>query len=267
MKKTCKGLAICIPFMLLFMSFDSQAQEQRESWISKSSLIFKAEVVLLQTSTINWSDPSTLGVVRLQEIFKGEQELSAFMNELVTVNFNDLKTVKKGQTILVYANMWIANDGIAVTEIAHEVIGDNKLTPDNYRSEIKESLQKADILDLKSRASKAELVVAGTILSVRKAPASKTFETEHNPEWILADIKIDESIKGGQAGGSTLTIAFPGSQDFMWYRSPRFKEGDKAILFLSRENFGYQDVKHFTITTAEQVSDIRELDKVRQALK
>jgi hypothetical protein len=74
-------------------------------------------------------------------------------------------------------------------------------------------------------------------------------------------------LKGNNAKGQKMTIAFPSSQDVMWYKSPRFKEGDKAILFLSKENFGFADVKNFTITTADQVKDVKQMELVRKSVQ
>jgi outer membrane biogenesis lipoprotein LolB len=70
MKKILKCIGHCIPVLAILLLGACHAQEPKGNRVNKSSLIFKAEVLLLQTSTINWSDPSDLAVVRLIEIFK-----------------------------------------------------------------------------------------------------------------------------------------------------------------------------------------------------
>lgn len=263
MKKKFKNLA----FVFSFISFACNAQEQREEWINKSSAIFKAEVLLLHTSTVNWSEPGDLGVVRLLEIFDGEKQLSAFLKDQITVKFQNIDKVRKGQVIIVYGNVWLTNESIAVTEIAHEVIGENNLTPDNYKEEMKKSQQRATMQKIKNKAAKSELVISGTVLGIKKMQVDYPAESEHNPEWVLAEIKVGESMKGDKGPGSVVTIAFPGSQDVMWFNSPRFKEGSNGIWFLSRENLGFKDVKHFTVTTMDQVRDIKDIELVKQSLR
>jgi hypothetical protein len=267
MKKVLKCIGHCIPVLAILLLGACHAQEPRGNRVNKSSLIFKAEVLLLQTSTINWSDPSDLAVVRLLEIYEGEEQLSAFIKEPITVKFADIKGVKKGQNLIVFGNLWIANESIAIIEVDHEVLGENKFTNDNYQQEIKKEMQEAELREIKVKAAQSEIVIAGTVISVKKTEGEKSFESEHNPEWVLAEIKIDEPLKGNNASGSIITIAFPGSQDFMWYQSPRFKEGDKKIWFLSKENFGYQTVKQLTVTTKDQVREMRDLEKIKQSLR
>jgi hypothetical protein len=234
-----------IPIVSLLLCVSCHAQQQREDWMNKSSIVFKGEIVLLNTSTINWKDPSDLGVVRVQEIFLGEEEIGNFLNDLVTVKFLSIDKIKKGQEIIVYGNTWIVNEGYAVAETGHEVVGENNLTKDNYKKEIDASMQQAEGQKIRMKA----------------------YESEHDPQWMLAEVMIDESLKGNSAKGQKMTIAFPSSQDVMWYKSPRFKEGDKAILFLSRENFGFADVKNFTITTADQVKDVKQMELVRKSVQ
>jgi hypothetical protein len=267
MKKTLKGLAVLFPALLFFPGKPCHAQEQREDWISKSSLIFKAEILLTNTSTIDWPDPSNLAVVRLQDVIKGEQSLASFLKEPVTVRFLNMRDVMKGQVMIIYGDVWVSGESIAIAETGHELMGENKLTNDNYLSEIRVSVQKAEARELKANAAKAELVIAGTVVALRKEKSDRSFLTEHDPEWMLAEIKVDENLKGNSSPGATVIVAFPTSQDFMWYQSPRLREGEKAIFFLSRENFGYQQVKQFTITTRDQVRDVRDLDFLKQSLR
>ena len=267
MKKLTKKIITGIFFCLCFAIIACNAQVPREAWMNKSSLVFKAEVLLLQTSTINWNDPGDLGVLKLTEIFKGEKELSDFLNGQITVKFNNIEKVKKGQTLIIYGNTWLINEGIAIAEIEHEILGEKNLTNDNYKDEMKKSMQVAKSLQIKERAAKADAVFSFTVMSTRKLQENNQRISEHNPEWMLADLKINESMKGDNKAGSIVTIAFPGSKDVMWIDAPRFKEGNSFILFLSKENSAFKDVKQLIVTSPEQLWDAREINIVRTALR
>lgn len=261
MRKPLCRLSFIVLTLLICTACKSQ---QREDWLGRSALVFKGEVLLLRTSTINHERPVDLGVVKVVEIYSGNELLDKFLSEPVTVKFLKPGEIKKGQQLIFYANPWMEGESIAVTEIAHEA------ATNNFNEQIKSLQLQVEQKNIQQQISRTELIFAGTIATVKKIDTVSSFDSEHNPEWVLAEIKVDESLKGEARTGSTIVIAFPGSQDVMWYKSPRFAIGHRGVWFLTKNVEGNNVIRQFTqytVTRQDQFQGIENLDKIKQALR
>ena len=137
-----------------------------------------------------------------------------------------------------FTNPWLfGNDGVAVRSLGHRA-------PDAETAALRAASDPVTNLeDRRTQAhyNEADLVVSGTVLSVRIAPDSMEARapSEHDPQWREATVQIDQLHKGDPRG-NTISVWFPASIDRAWHRAPKLHAGDKG---------------HFMLHTAEGQAD------------
>jgi hypothetical protein len=77
---------------------------------------------------------------------------------------------------------------------------------------------------------RAVRVVYGRVDRVVDSSAVDPRDSEHNPQWQVATIRVRETLKGSPA--STVDVWFPASRDVMWVDAPRFAAGQEGIWIL-----------------------------------
>lgn len=88
--------------------------------------------------------------------------------------------------------------------------------------------------EIGERAALAELVISGTVSSVRQlARTPATRDTEHDPDFRVAVVKVERALKGKPAGGD-VEFVFAASKDVQWFQAPKFRIGDRGVMFLQR---------------------------------
>ena len=65
------------------------------------------------------------------------------------------------------------------------------------------------------------------------APAPIGRISEHDPDWRIADVKVDEVHKGTHPK-DTVSIRFPSSEDVMWHDAPKFHPGQEGFFILHK---------------------------------
>jgi hypothetical protein len=80
------------------------------------------------------------------------------------------------------------------------------------------------------RIADADLIVIGTVSMVTMAaPSPWAPITRHDPAWNRAMIEI-ERVEKGTPPGKRVEALFPSSTDVMWYRVPKFHQGQQGDL-------------------------------------
>jgi hypothetical protein len=92
---------------------------------------------------------------------------------------------------------------------------------------------------VQARAEEASAVVVGRVVGVRQletaaraGPGGEERQSEHDPRWAVAEVAVDESVKGRKSG--TIEVLFASSEDVMWYRAPKLVVGQKATMLLQK---------------------------------
>ena len=87
--------------------------------------------------------------------------------------------------------------------------------------------------EIGERAALADLVISGTVSSVRQLARTATRDTKHDPDFRVAVVKVERALKGKPAGGE-VEFVFAASRDVQWFQAPKFRIGDRGVLFLQR---------------------------------
>lgn len=125
--------------------------------------------------------------------------------------------------------------------------------------------------EITERAALAELVVSGTVTSVRQLErTAPQRDTEHDPDLRVARVKVERALKGKPPGGE-IEVVFAASRDVQWFKAPKFQIGDRSILFLQRPGrevaaLGVSQ-QRFTVLHPSDARPPSDLEAVEAALK
>jgi len=175
--------------------------------------------------------PST-AVVKVDQIFYGPQQFQDHLGKTITIQLNANQPAKRGDKAVFFARSWLYGESIAVVEVGR-VAGADKAA---MQKDIDAAAQALADQRLSVRLGAAQLVVAGTVRHTApfRDEQHRRIETEHDPDWWTADITV-QSVEKGALPANAVTILFPNSGDELWLDSPKFKEGQKGIWILQRD--------------------------------
>lgn len=87
--------------------------------------------------------------------------------------------------------------------------------------------------EIEERAALAELVVVGTVASVRPLERAGAPESEHDPQLQVARLKVEQTLKGKPTTGE-IEFVFAASKDVQWFRAPKFSPSTRGVIMLQR---------------------------------
>lgn len=228
---------------------------------AKSQMVLRATVKVMNSTTVSADDTSNLAVVRLDELVSGPPVMKAFVGKDITVRLVS-KDVKEGEERVFFANSWMFGDSVGVAEVGSFRPTANAAPGAQTLSQtVGDARAAAADQQLRSRLDRADLVVVGKVVAVRTTPRTRV--TEHDPQWSEADIEVGQVLKGNAQG--RVTIAYPASNDVMWYKTPKPKEGQDGVFLL---NGGVQGVAAGRLAVAEPqaILPVSEATRIRTLL-
>jgi hypothetical protein len=187
-------------------------------------------------------------IVRVDEVILAPEALAHYAGHDITVHVGGRKRLQAGQQARFSTNPWLFGDSIAVESIDQE---DVRRTAVRDLNEGSHPIRQLADRDVQSRFADADLVVSGRVASVRVpsdviatrsarargAPAPVPRISEHDPDWRIADIQVDEVHKG-TLPQDTVSVRFPASTDVMWHDAPKFQAGQEGFFLLHRPSDG-----------------------------
>jgi hypothetical protein len=201
--------------------------------IGKSRFCFKGKIKKLNSSTMS-EVPVTANTVILtvEEVFQSPNVLGDLTGKEIRVELKKSEGVRTGQRLIFFANSWLYGKGVAVIEVGRMPVKDAAKLSKN----INDAKQIIRDKDLQDRISRAELIVVGKVSKTKpaaKVPSAIT--TFHDPIWWEATIEIESIEKGQLEQKRNITTVFPASTDEAWIDSPKFREGQKGVWILQKD--------------------------------
>lgn len=218
---------------------------EMKDFVKRSDFIFSGTVLLLNTSTIDAEDPKDMVVVRVDKIIRGSVDLSAIAGKQITVRLKNADLVKKDESRIFFTRATYFGESMGVDEIGSY---DLKRYPD-IDEQVKQANKENDDSMLRARLEKTEMVVSGKVISVKRSQNQPEFISEHNPDWLEAEIEVSSSLKGANPG--KIVFLFPGSEDELYMDSPKFKVGDNGIFLLRKGNLKLADEEMFSVVSRQ----------------
>lgn len=201
-------------------------------------------------------------VVRVDEVLKAPPSLGALSGREITVRLRQPRSASPGEEAVFFANGWLFGTTLAVVEVGrlHGAAADLRLQVAAAEQERQEE-------ELKQHLDRAALVVAGTVVETRPAAERRGEgrpESEHDPRWWEAVIRVDSVLQGQPVGGSVVLL-FPASADVLWSEAPKPRVGWSGIWLLYRDQIpgltvdGYTALKPWNLLARDQAATVRRL--------
>jgi hypothetical protein len=232
---------------------------EMKDFVTQSDFIFIGTTLLLNTSNIDAENPENMAVVRVDKVISGSENLFAFTGKQITVRLKDAGPAQQNENRIFFTRATYFGESLGVDEIGSY---DVKRYPD-IDIQVKQADKEIEDSMLTARLKTTEMVVIGKVVSVKKSQNQPSFISEHNPEWLEAEIEVSSSLKGNKP--DKIVFLFPGSEDELYMNSPKFKVGDNGIFLLRKGNLKLADEKMFSVVTRkdflkeEQSSRIKSL--------
>ena len=181
-------------------------------------------------------------IVRVDQIIHAPDVLAQYTGHDITVQIGGRRRVQEGMQATFYTSGWLFGDSIAVESFDHEEV--RKMAAAREAGDPVHRLRQKET---QARFDDAPVVVSGRVTSVRM-PADVVAATavrargapqpigpisEHDPDWRIAEIQVDEVHKGS-VPNDTVSVRFPSSQDVMWHDAPKFHPGEEGLFMLHR---------------------------------
>ena len=241
------------------------AAQSIDELVAQSQLIFRGTIVKLGASTLN-EVPVTkdMAIVRVDEVIDAASAYGKLAGHNVTVVLKDPKSSRAGERRTFFTASWMFGDSIGVREIASQTTGE--MTTPSARMVASASRKRIAEAQLRSRLGPAAQVIQGEVISIRPEARVHPPTSEHDPDWWLATIRVDETIKGSK--GKEAIVAFPNSTDVVWAAAPKFVVGQKAVWILRRADLpGVAVPEYLTALEPKDVQPIENAARIRELAK
>jgi len=232
--------AILLAVALSLPGSAGAAQMSRATLVKQSDIIFIGTVTQVGAVAVPEvpASPRTV-VVRVDQVLEKPSAVALATGDSVTVETRRPGSLKAGTQATFYTTGWIFGRGVAVREVGHEP-GRSPVVAADERDAVARARREVNDADLKTHIQRAAMVVAGRVEQVRPAelaaaPARPKRISEHDPDWQEAIIRVEDGIKGAQAG-ERVVVRFPGSPDVAWVGTPKFAVGQEGTFLLHKDS-------------------------------
>ena len=204
---------------------------------SEATFVFLGTVVAVGEATLSMVEPDDrTAVVRVDRVLRAPQPMEGVTGREITVLLRS--PARQGTQATFQAEGWLYGESMAVVETGRRKAGREAVAAAGDDDE-RESPAAADRAarfrsELKERAGEAAAVVLGRVTGVqeREAPPPEGRLSEHDPQWAVATIEVEEAVKGRPA--RTTKVWFATSEDVMWRQAPKLRVGQQAVLLLQK---------------------------------
>ncbi len=215
-----------------------------------ATLVFQGTVKKVKAATMkNISIDERTAVVHVDQVLESPPNLRHLAGTDITVQLAERAT--ENQSLLFHAAGWVFGDSIAVRAVTQEPIQRSHAPLLARGGDPATHLaQRA----LKERVDSADLVVSGTVVSVRLPEGSEPVTgatrgaaavnakpvSEHDPKWREAVVEVADVHKGEDAT-KRVSVLFPASLDVRWFKAPKFHAGQQGYFILHKQTIDAAD--------------------------
>ena len=228
----------------------------------RSGFVFLGEVVQTSASAMELIEASKeTAIVRVERVLQAPPDLGAEKGSQVTVRLSS--PVKKGQRAVFFTMGWASGESLAVQEIGRQPPGD----PDAIEKQMGDVVRKDEIAELRRRVKEADAVVLAEVAETRPLGGKEVPPaSEHDPQWRTAVVVVSSGEKGDMKEGQRVEIAYPSSDDVMWFRAPKPQKGDRAVFLLHRRGLEERDVQMLAIIDPVDMQPVERLEDIRRSV-
>ena len=261
-----------------------QATDNQADLVKQSSIIFAGTVSQVAATSFAGVPKSVQTiVVRVDSVLKKPAAVSLKSGDDVTVEVKDPAAFQDGTQATFYADGWIFGAGVAVKEVAHEILpsgGTPAAAADIGEKTYGQLQQEISDQDLQRRVAAADYVVVGRVTDVHrwtipKSAAARYRTSEHSANWHEAVLQIQSILKGPRVKRNKMIVRFPQSRDVAWANAPKFEKKQQGIFILKKDqvsgdataSLGGYTVDAYTCLTPGDWLPMSDEARVRSLLK
>jgi hypothetical protein len=228
----------------------------------RSGFVFLGEVLRTSASTVDLVEATKeTAVVRVERVLRAPDDLGAGKGFEVTVRL--ASPAKKGQRAVFFTMGWISGESLAVQEIGRQAPGD----PEAIDKQMGDVVRKDELAELRRRVKEASAVVVAEVAETRPLGGKEVPPaSEHDPLWRTAVVVVSSGEKGDMKEGQRIEVAYPSSDDVMWFRAPKPEKGDRAVFLLHQRGLEERDVQMLAIVDPVDMQPVERLDDIRRAV-
>jgi len=239
--------------LALLPLFAMQALNNTDDLIRQSTFIFNGTVEKLNATTMKSVNATeATAVVRIDEVIDAPGAPPDLARKTITVQLRQSGSFRVGQHATFFTKGWLLGNSMAVIEVGH--LMEAEAAPSVQKQVSTVHRRMADE-QLQSEMTTADAIVSGTVRAVRPSKIAH-IGSEHDPDWYQAEIAVAATLKG-KIASDTVVVFFPHSDDVMWHDSPKFKEGERGVWLLHRNQVRFPSVE-------DQYTALRPLDFQQQ---
>jgi hypothetical protein len=191
--------------------------------VREASLIFSGTVVEAGASSVaNLPQQDNFAVVRVDHPLRFDRALGDLRRRKITVALVDRGELQPDNKAVFFTLDWIHGGGIAAREVTH--------LEAQLEDEVAAEVARLPERHLEDRVASALLVVVAEIRKTK--PTTFDVRWRNAPQWATASFRVVEELRGKSV--ENMEVLFPTSGRPMWARSPRLKQGQRAIFLLQR---------------------------------
>jgi len=200
--------------------------------VDQSTVIFKGRVEQTGASNLKLLPASNQTIlVRVDEVISAARTMTDLKGTTVTVQLKEPGSLKKGSTATFFTTGWLYGENVALKEVSHTTAD---LDTQSIQKQVAALRARAREQKLQARLQSSAVVFAGKVVSSRPLQTERgRTNSEHDPDWWVADVEVQSLLKGPASVAKRVSVLFAHSDDVMWFRSPKLKEGQQGIWIAS----------------------------------
>jgi hypothetical protein len=249
--------------LLLIAAVSSPAYAQPETsfvdLVRRSGFIFQGTVKAIGESTPGIVREPNSAIVSVDRVLESQPPAGNKTGRDVTVRLRGPSEVRSGQTATFFTFVYAGGQSLGVEAVGMLPAEDPRSLEDRIRAARQAIADEA----LTRRLQSAALVVVGTVTAVTPGPRNP--ESEHDPLWSRATIRITTAVKGRASG--PVVVNFATNFDYLWALAPKPKIGDTGIFLLQPDPEKKYRISGFFLLDPLDQLPASELERVRRLLR
>ena len=260
MQKMWTG-GLCVLVLVSTLSSSTALAQGESSFVDlvrRSGFIFQGTVKAIGEATPGIVRECNTAIVSVDRVLESQPPAGSKTGRDVTVRVRGANQVRPGQVATFFTFVYAGGQSLGVEAVAILPADDPRSLEDRIRAARSAMADEALARQLQSAA----LVVVGTVAAVRPGPRNP--ESEHDPLWSHATIRVTSAVKGRAT--EPVVVNFATNFDYLWALAPKPKVGDTGIFLLQPDPGKKYRVSGFFLIDALDALPTSELDRVRRLL-
>ena len=231
--------------------------------VDEAGFIFLGRILHAQTSDERLGAMQDKAVVaRIERVLHGTDVLRGLAGTDAFVISERRSELAEQRSFIFLTRCVALGDHVVLREL-----GRVETSPESDR-EVLDLIRQMSEKPLRERIAGADLIITGRVERAAPVDPDAPPKSEHDPMRWIARVAVLSVLKGGKAD-KEVEVLFASSTDIAWYRSPKLREGETAVMLLrhvkakdaprSIARALYQATNPLDVLPLERQDDVRRL--------